>query len=123
MDPQKTSLLKTNIIHTFTHWIKLKLPLEVFPQILTSCPNLIDLVFLELSCEEDESLQEAMVCLVELISISRRPEFKFQDFMNKVVTQIDSLSQLTENVISSGDFEKADYFAEIFAEIALTNLD
>ena len=56
---------------TFYAWIKLALPADVFENLLAENPAMIDMIFEELSSDEDENLQVAVNCIVELLTISR----------------------------------------------------
>lgn len=78
------------MLETFLAWIKLRLPDEVFQSLVTLCPNLLALVFQQLSsAEDDDNLQIAVNVVVELISLSRKD--KFIEIKTYVLTNVDSL--------------------------------
>jgi hypothetical protein len=78
------------LLETFLAWIKLRLPDEVFQSLVTLCPNLLALVFQQLSsAEDDDNLQIAVNVVVELISLSRKD--KFIEIKTYVLTNVDSL--------------------------------
>ena len=69
LGPQDT--LRREIILTFTAWIKLRLPDEVFENLATDCPALLSLVFCEISSEESDNFEAASACAVELLCLAR----------------------------------------------------
>lgn len=78
------------MLETFLAWIKLRLPDEVFQSLVSLCPNLLALVFQQLSsAEDDDNLQIAVNVVVELISLSRKD--KFIEIKTYVLTNVDSL--------------------------------
>jgi len=78
------------LLETFLAWIKLRLPDEVFQSLVSLCPNLLALVFQQLSsAEDDDNLQIAVNVVVELISLSRKD--KFIEIKTYVLTNVDSL--------------------------------
>lgn len=66
-DANKTSMLKCDLLQTFRAWIRLRLPQEVFNNLVNDCPHLLQLVFSELTTDVDENLQEAVNVIIELI--------------------------------------------------------
>lgn len=62
----------------------------MFQSLVTLCPNLLALVFQQLSsAEDDDNLQIAVNVVVELISLSRKD--KFIEIKTYVLTNVDSL--------------------------------
>jgi hypothetical protein len=65
------NLLKREIILTFTAWIKLRLPDEIFENLTAECPTLITLVFREIESEDSDNYEAASACAIELLCLSR----------------------------------------------------
>ena len=62
----------------------------MFQSLVSLCPNLLALVFQQLSsAEDDDNLQIAVNVVVELISLSRKD--KFIEIKTYVLTNVDSL--------------------------------
>jgi hypothetical protein len=120
-DKKKVGQLKCALFETFLAWIKLRLPDPVFQNLVNECPSLMQLIFASLSQEEDDTLQEAVNVVIELISLSRRDEFV--SIRNYVLGNIDSLQSQVVLVLQEGDAEKADMFSEVFAELALSHIN
>jgi hypothetical protein len=75
-EQKKLLRLRFQIVETFNAWIKLKLPDEVFANLVNECPHLLELVFQELYSADEENLSNAVTSIVELITLSRkRPDF------------------------------------------------
>jgi hypothetical protein len=56
-DVKKASQLKGALMETFLAWIKLRLPDEVFKNLVVECPNLLALVFQQMAdAQDDENL-------------------------------------------------------------------
>lgn len=108
---------------TFLSWIKLSLPAEVIENLLAENPAMIELIFEELSSEDDDNLQVAVNCIVELITISRIRRNNFGSFLDLVVSRVQTLQEHVSKVIASGDFERADQFTEIFVELGFSNME
>jgi hypothetical protein len=64
-------MLKRNITDCFLCWIKLKLPDELFANIVTECPNLMRHVINELANQSSENVELASKAVVELLKIAR----------------------------------------------------
>jgi len=84
-DPRKINTLKTKIVDTFYAWIRLKLPDEVFENLVTDCPNLMNLVFSELDSQEEDNLTCAVNCIVELIRLSGSRKRRYDSIQDLVV--------------------------------------
>ena len=115
--------MKNRLMDTFLSWIKLSLPAEVIENLLAENPAMIELIFEELSSEDDDNLQVAVNCIVELITISRIRRNNFGSFLDLVVSRVQTLQEHVSKVIASGDFERADQFTEIFVELGFSNME
>ena len=62
-------------METFDCWIRLALPHEVFGNLVTDCPYLIEMVFTELNSEEEDNLTAAVDCIIELIQLSQKKDY------------------------------------------------
>ena len=107
---------------TFLAWIKLALPSEVFANLLSENAAMIELIFEQLKSDDEENLNIAVKCIVELMIVSRMAKNNFGDFQNLVMSKVQSLNDHVQQVIQSGDFESADQFTEIFIELAFSNM-
>jgi hypothetical protein len=76
---------------TFLAWIRLALPTEVFENLLSENPAMVEMIFEELNSEDDDNLQVAVNCIVELMSISRVRKNNFGSFLDVVVSRVQSL--------------------------------
>ena len=63
VDQKQENVLKKAIIDTFTAWLKLALPNEVFEALLPENPTLIELVFCEVKSKSDENLSASVSCI------------------------------------------------------------
>ena len=68
----KLDALKVKILETFLAWVKLSLPPEVFVNLVSDNPNLMELIFSELHSDESDNLEAATAIVIELIHLSRR---------------------------------------------------
>lgn len=107
---------------TFLAWIKLALPHEVFANLLTENQAMIELIFEQLKSDDEENLNIAVKCVVELMIVSRVAKNNFGEFQNLVMSKVQSLNDHVQQVIQTGDFEAADQFTEIFIELAFSNM-
>ena len=107
---------------TFLAWIKLALPHEVFANLLTENQAMIELIFEQLKSDDEENLNIAVKCVVELMIVSRVTKNNFGEFQNLVMSKVQSLNDHVQQVIQTGDFEAADQFTEIFIELAFSNM-
>ena len=107
---------------TFLAWIKLALPNEVFANLLNENQAMIELIFEQLKSDDEENLNIAVKCVVELMIVSRVAKNNFGEFQNLVMSKVQSLNDHVQQVIQSGDFEAADQFTEIFIELAFSNM-
>lgn len=107
---------------TFLAWIRLALPAEVFANLLPENPAMIELIFEQLKSDNEDNLNIAVKCIVELMTVSRVAKNNFGDFSNLVMSRVQSLNDHVQQVIQSGDFETADQFTEIFIELAFSNM-
>ncbi len=76
---------------TFLAWIRLALPTEVFENLLSENPAMVEMIFEELNSEDDDNLQVAVNCIVELMSISRVRKNNFGSFLDVVASRVQSL--------------------------------
>ena len=76
---------------TFLAWIRLALPTEVFENLPSENPAMVEMIFEELNSEDDDNLQVAVNCIVELMSISRVRKNNFGSFLDVVVSRVQSL--------------------------------
>ena len=76
---------------TFLAWIRLALPTEVFENLLSENPAIVEMIFDELNSEDDDNLQVAVNCIVELMSISRVRKNNFGSFLDVVASRVQSL--------------------------------
>jgi len=76
---------------TFLAWIRLALPTEVFENLLSENAAMVEMIFEELNSEDDENLQVAVNCIVELMSISRVRKNNFASFLDVVVSRVQTL--------------------------------
>ena len=83
---------------------------------------MIELVFEQLTSEDEDNLNIAVKCIVELMTVSRVAKNNFGDFHNLVMSKVQPLNDHVQQVIQSGDFETADSFTEIFVELAFSNM-
>lgn len=60
------------ILDTFESWIRLKLPEELFENLVNDCPSLVAMVFNALHEEDSEDLTVAVNCMIELINVSQK---------------------------------------------------
>ena len=107
---------------TFLAWVKLALPHEVFANLLTENQAMIELIFEQLKSDDEENLNIAVKCVVELMIVSRVAKNNFGEFQNLVMSKVQSLNDHVQQVIQTGDFEAADQFTEIFIELAFSNM-
>ena len=73
---------------TFLAWIKLALPTEVFANLLQENSAMIELIFEQLTSDDDENLNVAVKCIVELMTVGRNTRNNFGDFSSLVMTKI-----------------------------------
>jgi len=59
--------LRSRLVDAFYNWIKLRLPDHVFSNLTVNYPSLLQLVFAELENNQDENLENATNCVIELI--------------------------------------------------------
>jgi hypothetical protein len=59
--------LRSKLVDAFYNWIKLRLPDSVFSGLTVNCPALIQMVFAELENNQDENIENATYCVIELI--------------------------------------------------------
>lgn len=113
--------LRFSIIETFYAWIKLKLPDQVFENLVSECQILMELVFQELYSSDEENLTNAVSTIVELISLSSKKK-QYQSILQFVIARVESLQAHVKIVVENGDTEVAEQFSEIFAELAMSHL-
>lgn len=121
IDKTKLLRLRNRILDTFESWIRLALPDEVFENLVNDCPHLIEMLFAELDSEEDDNLTTAVNCIVELISLSQKRD-RYGAIKQTVISKVGDLQGHVQRVVASGDFERADQFAEIFVELARSHM-
>ena len=119
----KVMLLHNRLMDTFLAWIKLALPAEVFDNLLTENQPLIDLVFQQLGTDDDDNLHVATSVVVELMKNTRVAKNKIAPFIDVVVSKQQALQEMVQQVIESGDNERAEQFTHIFVEISFSKMD
>jgi hypothetical protein len=67
----KLETLKQKIMETFLAWARLKLPEEVFQNLVNDDPNLLELVFTELQSDDTDNLEAASSIIIEFLHLSR----------------------------------------------------
>lgn len=77
---------------TFLAWIRLALPAEVFANLLSENPAMIELVFEQLTSEDEDNLNIAVKTIVELMTVSRVAKNNFGDFHNLVMSKVQPLN-------------------------------
>ena len=123
VEPAKLTFLQNRLMDTFLAWIRLALPAEVFENIMAENRPVVDLVFEQLASGDDENVQVAANCLVELMKSSRLAKNNFASFLDLVFAKQEALQELTLRVIASGDCERAEQFTNIFVELGFANMD
>ena len=63
--------LKNKLIDSFYHWLKIKLPDEIFARLTDDYPDLLKLIFAELEADDD-NLENATNCVIELILLAKK---------------------------------------------------
>jgi len=83
------------------------LPEQLFENLVTDCPNILPLVFNELSSDSVDNVEIAAKCIVELLSLSRNIPI-FESIKNYVAANVEKLLTSASIAIQSGDVERAD---------------
>ena len=71
---------------------------------------MIELIFNQLKSDDEENLNIAVKCVVELMIVSRVARNNFSEFQNLVMSKVQSLNDHVQQVIQSDDFEAAQQF-------------
>lgn len=99
VDQSKVTFLQNRVMDTFLAWIRLALPAEVFENLLPENPAMVDLVFQQLGSEDDENVQVAVNCVVELMTIGRVKKNNFGAFLDLVMSKVQPLQEHVQKVI------------------------
>ena len=75
------------------------MPAEVFENLLPENPAMVDLVFQQLGSEDDENVQVAVNCVVELMTIGRVKKNNFGAFLDLVMSKVQPLQEHVQKVI------------------------
>jgi len=70
----KLERLKLKLMETFLAWARLKLPDEVFENLVADNSYLLELVFSELQSDDTENLEAASSIIIEFLHLSRSKE-------------------------------------------------
>lgn len=97
-DDYKSQKLKYKLIDAFYHWIKIRLPDQVFANMVENYPEIIKLVFAELEGEE-ESLENATNCVCELILLAKKKS-EFSGIKNYVINHIGALTNKVNEIVA-----------------------
>ena len=84
---------------TFLSWIRLSLPTEVYENMLVENAAMVDLIFQQLTSEDEDNLQVAVNCIVELMQLSRIQKNNFEAFRSVVMTKVQMLQDHVQTVI------------------------
>ena len=87
-DPNKITFLQNRLMDTFLSWVKLSLPKEVFENMLTDNAAMINLIFEQLTSEDEDNVQVAVNCIVELLQLSRNERNNFGAFQTVVMSKV-----------------------------------
>ena len=98
-DPNKVTFLQNRLMDTFLSWVKLSLPTEVYENMLTENVAMVDLIFQQLTSEDEDNLQVAVNCIVELMQLSRIEKNNFGAFRSVVMTKVQMLQDHVQTVI------------------------
>lgn len=85
------------MIDAFYNWLKIKLPDEIFANMVQSYPDLIQLVFSELE-SNDESLENATNCVIELILLAKKKK-EFNSIGELVISRVGLLTSKVETAV------------------------
>jgi hypothetical protein len=77
-------------VDTFYCWVKLRLPTELFANLVADCPHLLSLVFSELASENVDNLEVATKAICELLFLSRTIT-EFQSIKEYIASNVDKL--------------------------------
>ena len=62
--------MRSKLVEAFYHWLKLRLPDQVYEGLVPRNPQLLELVFKELENNSDENMENATNCVIELIHVA-----------------------------------------------------
>ena len=116
----KLDQFKKQILDAFYCWIKLRLPREVFLSITTDCANVFPLIFSELSSSNEDNVEVAANCAVELLQLSNNDQ-DFESIKQVVVANFNSLLTSASTAISTQNTENAEQHSRVFAQLAMTH--
>lgn len=86
-------MLKQKLMETFLAWARLKLPEEVFENLVTDDPNLLNLIFAELQSDDTDNMEAASSIIIEFLKLSRTKE-NYSSIQQMVVSKVSILQPL-----------------------------
>lgn len=114
--------LRSKLVEAFYHWIKLRIPDQVIQNLPQNYPALIQLVFAELENNNDENLENATNCVIELIQLAKKKEI-FSSIKQMVIEKVQLLVGRVKQAVSEKDEELGEQLMDIFVELGLGHIE
>jgi hypothetical protein len=114
--------MRSKLVEAFYHWLKLRLPDQVYEGLVPNNPQLLEIVFKELENNSDENMENATNCVIELIHVAGKKS-QFAAIKDAVMANVSLLVSKVDMAVANNDEEIAEQLINIFVELGQEHVE
>lgn len=114
--------MRSKLVEAFYHWLKLRLPDQVYEGLVAHNPQLLELVFKELENNCDENMENATNCVIELIHVAGK-KIQFAAIKEALMANVSLLVSKVDMAVAANDEEVGEQLIDIFVELGQGHIE